>query len=112
MSGAGGNDYSTVLRGARAGDNGVAISAQAGAFVLVGYTAEEAHARLAPARAAFAREREQRLAFNRRFWMKDGTQATHPGKGNPDIVKPAGPVDPASRFRLTRMPGLLPSISW
>ncbi len=38
---------------------------------------------------------EPSISFNRRFLMRDGRQLTHPGKGNPEIVKPAGPIDPA-----------------
>jgi neutral ceramidase len=38
--------------------------------------------------------REDSLAFNRRFFMKDGTVGWNPGKLNPNIVKPAGPIDP------------------
>lgn len=34
------------------------------------------------------------LAFNRRFKMRDNTERSQPGKGNPDIVAPAGPADP------------------
>jgi neutral ceramidase len=37
---------------------------------------------------------EPSISFNRRFLMRDGRQMTHPGKGNADIVKPAGPIDP------------------
>lgn len=38
--------------------------------------------------------REDTISFNRRFLMRDGSQITHPGKNNPDIVAPAGPIDP------------------
>jgi neutral ceramidase len=37
---------------------------------------------------------ENTLAFNRRFFMKDGTVGWNPGKKNPDILRTTGPVDP------------------
>jgi len=46
------------------------------------------------AKLAVGRGHEATVAFNRRFKMRDGTQMTHPGKGNPDIIEPAGPADP------------------
>ncbi|MCX8091002.1 MAG: neutral/alkaline non-lysosomal ceramidase N-terminal domain-containing protein [Verrucomicrobiae bacterium] len=54
----------------------------------------DASARRAPARVSFARETEARIAFNRRYWMKDGSVGWNPGKRNPDILRPAGPIDP------------------
>ena len=41
-----------------------------------------------------ARATSRRSAFNRRFHMNDGTVGWNPGKLNPKIVKPAGPIDP------------------
>jgi neutral ceramidase len=34
------------------------------------------------------------IGFNRRYIMRDGSVMTNPGYGNPDIIRPAGPVDP------------------
>lgn len=54
-----------------------------------------AHRRLEPAEMAVGLGQEADVSFNRRFWMGDGTVRTNPGIGNPDIVRPAGPIDPA-----------------
>ena len=42
---------------------------------------------------SFGSARVEGLIFNRRIRMKDGSVKTHPGKGNPDSVGYAGPVD-------------------
>ena len=42
---------------------------------------------------SFGRGKVENLIFNRRIRMKDGSTKTHPGKGNPDNVTYAGPVD-------------------
>jgi hypothetical protein len=53
-----------------------------------------AEAQLAPARAFTACGREDSIAFNRRYHMKDGSVGWNPGKLNPGIIKPAGTIDP------------------
>lgn len=53
-----------------------------------------ANADLQPAKVSFAKGHEESINFNRRFFMKDGAVGWNPGKLNPNIVKPAGPVDP------------------
>ena len=61
---------------------------------LIVQSVREADAKLAPARLSAGRGREEHLSFNRRFHMKDGTVGWNPGKLNPNIVKPVGPIDP------------------
>jgi hypothetical protein len=55
---------------------------------------ERASRATVPARASAAVGREPGLAFNRRYYMQDGTVRWNPGKSNPAIVRPAGPIDP------------------
>lgn len=62
--------------------------------------------RLQPARIGWAMGREDRVVFNRRFFMKPGFKLNSPFPGivdkvrmnpgvlNPNVVKPAGPIDP------------------
>ncbi|HYE33790.1 MAG TPA: hypothetical protein VEH27_20385, partial [Methylomirabilota bacterium] len=50
--------------------------------------------RLAPVTISAAKGVAEGLAFNRRFHMKDGTVGWNAGKLNPNIIRPAGPVDP------------------
>jgi 3-keto-disaccharide hydrolase len=53
-----------------------------------------ADAKLMSAHVSFGRGREESISFNRRYFMKDGTVGWNPGKLNPNIVRPAGPIDP------------------
>lgn len=43
--------------------------------------------------AGFVRQ-QPTISFNRRFHMKDGSVRFNPGQLNPEIVRPAGPIDP------------------
>jgi neutral ceramidase len=38
--------------------------------------------------------RENTVAHIRRYFMKDGKVRTNPGRNNPDVVRPAGEIDP------------------
>lgn len=48
---------------------------------------------LKPARMGVAISKAERVGFNRRYLMKDGTTATNPGVNNPNIVKSIGLLD-------------------
>jgi len=54
----------------------------------------QADAATKPVRLQAGVAQQQRLSFNRRFHMKDGTVRFNPGVLNPDIVRAAGPIDP------------------
>jgi hypothetical protein len=63
-----------------------------------------AHARARPAavEAGSARQETPVLSFNRRFVMKDGSVRTWMRLADPDVVRPAGPIDPEVGLLLVR----------
>lgn len=56
---------------------------------------EQANTRLAPSKISAAIGDEPSLPFNRRFHMRDGTVGWNPGRMNPKVLRPAGPIDPS-----------------
>jgi hypothetical protein len=66
---------------------------------MIGRSVQEAETNLRPARAHGAIAEVHGVAFNRRFLMKEGIVVANPGKGDDrqlvNIVRPAGPIDPA-----------------
>jgi len=61
---------------------------------LIEKAVKEANARVQQVNLSVARGKCEGLAFNRRYFMRDGTVGWNPGKLNPNIVMPAGPTDP------------------
>ena len=49
---------------------------------------------LQPATVKVGRGVDGRMAFNRRFVMRDGTVQTHAGNCNPNVLHTEGPIDP------------------
>jgi len=82
------------------------------------YAAGQAQAAMADAvrnaadgRLAVGGFEEPRFAFCRRYWMKDGTVVSNPGKRNPEIDKPESGIDAAVQvagfYRAGRLDTLL-----
>lgn len=67
-----------------------------------------AAANLRPASAWVAHGSVSGIAFNRRYWMKDGSLRTNPPFQSPLIGQPAGPVDPDLGLVVFRDPQAFP----
>lgn len=61
---------------------------------LVADGVKQAESKLQPARLSIGSVEEYAVNFNRRFMMKDGSFRTNPGRMNPNVARPMGPVDP------------------
>src|SRR5262249_43969693 len=53
----------------------------------------QAHAAAQPVNVVAGLAEQRDLSFHRRFHMKNGSVVFNPGKLNPEIIRPAGPVD-------------------
>ncbi len=70
----------------------VDYSSELAGKIVKAITQADAAAKPVRLKAGVAEQRD--LSFNRRFHMKDGTVRFNPGVLNPNIVRPAGPIDP------------------
>lgn len=61
---------------------------------LIAESVRLAEADLQPAKIFTGRGHEENISFNRRFLLRDGTVKMNPGRLNPAIVRPTGPIDP------------------
>ncbi len=66
----------------------------------------KAKAALAPVELKSGYARDDRISFNRRFHMKDGSVRFNPPTNSPDIIRPAGPIDPQVGIVLLSKPGV------
>src|SRR5437870_4306181 len=80
---------------ARGRTSRLAVDYAAALPTVIAERVRKAETALAPGNLSAAIGREETLAFNRRFHLKDGSVGWNPGKFNPAIVRPAGPIDPA-----------------
>jgi len=63
----------------------------------------DAQGALGPVQLELVTAKQEGLSFNRRFHMKGGGPVRfNPGKMNPQILRPAGPIDPQVPFLLFR----------
>ncbi|OGV37895.1 MAG: hypothetical protein A2020_09975 [Lentisphaerae bacterium GWF2_45_14] len=62
---------------------------------------------LSPSEISYGSEKNNPLAFNRRFFMKNGKVVTNPGKLNPDIIKQEGTVDTETGALSVKKDGIL-----
>lgn len=72
---------------------------------------QRAHANMAEAELFAGKVDDNPYAFNRRFWMKNGTVVTNPGKLNPDIERPEGPVDDEISILAVKQQGRITAIA-
>jgi hypothetical protein len=96
-------------RGRRSADQGgsqpVAVEYTEGLPKRIAESVRLANERLQSVRLSTAKGRCENLAFNRRYFMRDGSVGWNPGKLNPNIVMPAGPSDPEISLLCVEPPG-------
>jgi neutral ceramidase len=84
---------SALLGEGSIGTNSITANYSQGLPKLIAESVRLAVARLTNVQVSASIGRCENLAFNRRYYMKDGSVGWNPGKLNPDISLPAGPTD-------------------